>query len=321
VYNFKVSRISLRENLSKIGEPRPCKRLIHIPSDFHSKPKPTSLKAMIQSMNPPKMESWVVKCEDHQAVAWWTFECQGITTDGKYFYAVNNNWHKYGMGIFKFHLGYGDAVRYRRWPFDTKNHIGPPSYFERKIYVPVETDDAPRVWILNTDLDTLALATLRGTEISKQGNKMPWCAINPWNHFLYSSRFGERKRDPPVTEVHCYDPANSFEFKESLRLQGSPLFKVQGGCFSTNGHLYLTSDASKAIHGYNVLNGSYLGQFSVPSDWSGFEEMEGIAIGNLYCKDSGDLVPVHVLVLDNDLPRVDSDIWLKHIAVPAYEFL
>ena len=313
-----MSQISLRENLSKIGEPSPGRAIMHIPGDFHAAPK--SLKAMIHSMNSPKMESWAVKCEDHQAVSWWTFECQGITTDGRYFVAVNNNFHKLGaMGIFRFNLGYGEA-KYRRTPFDPKMHVGAPSYFEGKIYVPVESDSAPWVWILDTELTTLERAALHGTEISRQGGKMPWCAINPWNRFLYTSGYGDGGSEY-VTEVHCYDPAKSFNYVKSLKLQSGPL-DIQGGCFSSNGHLYLTAN-DHHIHGYNALNGSYLGNFHVPSDWSPSEgeEMEGIAIGNLKCKATGDHVPVHVLVLDNDWPNTDSDIWLKHIAVPAPEFL
>ncbi|MGH9989313.1 MAG: hypothetical protein ACREAS_02650, partial [Nitrososphaera sp.] len=307
-----MPQISLRENLSKIGEPKPGTTTIHIPSGFHTAPK--SLKAMIHSMNSPKMESWAAKCEDHQADSRWTFECQGITTDGKYWYAVNNNNHKPGaMGIFRFNIDYGD-LKYRRWPSNPNNHVGPPSYFDKKIYVPVETGDAPLVWILDTELTTLDLAALRGTELSGQHKKMPWCAINPWNGLLYSSRFGGGEDDPvPVSEVHCYDPAKSFDFKKSLKLQSLPISEVQGGCFSSNGHLYLTS-GDEHIHGYSVLNGSYLGSFHVPSDWTGAEEMEGIAIGNIPCKDTDVHVPVHVLVLDNDHPRTDSDIWLKHIA-------
>jgi hypothetical protein len=69
------------------------------------------------------------------------------------------------------------------------------------------------------------------------------------------------------------------------------------------------------------MNGSYLGSFPVPSDWSGGEEMEGISIGGSRCKNTGDYTPVNVLVLDNDWPHKDSDIWLKYIAVPAPEFL
>jgi hypothetical protein len=124
-----------------------------------------------------------------------------------------------------------------------------------------------------------------------------------------------------VTEIHCYDPRNHFAYVKSLPLKGDPLSHVQGGCFSTNGHLYLTSHTTQDIKGYSALNGSYLGSFHVPSDWSGGEEMEGIAIGDMICKATRDFVPVHVLVLDNDWPHRDSDIWLKHIAVPTPEFL
>ena len=125
---------------------------------------------------------------------------------------------------------------------------------------------------------------------------MPWCAINPWNGFLYSSKFGEPPRweeDPsgtglgrlvdwdPVTEVHCYDPADNFTHKRSLPIMGEPLHKLQGGCFSTNGHLYLTSDHTQQIRAYSALNGAFLGDKWVDYDKSGLtytQEIEGICI-------------------------------------------
>ena len=312
-----MSAISVRENLNRIGELRPDKPSLHIPSSLHSSPK--SLRAILHSTNFPQMESWTVKCEDHQAVDWWTYDCQGITTDGKYLYAVNANMNEHPVAIYKFNLDYGDAIRSARSPAG-QAHIGPPNYYEGKIYVPVEGGTFAGVWTLDTELTTLSYKTLGGSAKPPQGYSMPWCAINPWNGFLYNSKFGDGGADG-VTEVYGYDPVENFAFKKSLRLQSMPLYKVQGGCFSSNGHLYLTSHATKCIHGYNALNGAYLGSFSVPSDWSGGEEMEGIAIGNLTCKSTSDLVMVHVLVLDNDWPHRDSDIWLKHIAVPVYGFL
>jgi hypothetical protein len=281
--------------------------------------------------NSPGMEFWAQECEDKQC-HWWTMDCQGITSYGESLWAVNANNNKPPIEIYKFNFGFGDPVKTASSPCGT-DHLGPPDYFENKIYVPVEGAIA-RVWTLDTDLNTLGLGSLQGPTIGDkppQGAKMPWCAINPWNGLLYSSKFGEPpywEEDPsgsgrwvdwdPVTEVHCYDPADNFTYKKSLTLAGEPLHKVQGGCFSTNGHLNLSSDYTRDIRGYSAINGSYLGSFAVPSDWSGGEEMEGVSICPVKCP--GKYTPISVLVQDGDWPS-DSDIYFKHIAVPWPEFL
>ena len=165
---------------------------------------------------------------------------------------------------------------------------------------------------------------------------MPWCAINPWNGFLYSSKFGEPPRweeDPsgtglgrlvdwdPVTEVHCYDPADNFTHKRSLPIMGEPLHKLQGGCFSTNGHLYLTSDHTQQIRAYSALNGAFLGDKWVDYDKSGLtytQEIEGICIAPVRYSE-GDTY-VHIVVLENEATSSD-DFFFKHYSVPNPDVL
>ena len=301
-----------------------------MPSSFHK--APNSLRKIMQCMESSKMESWSVKCEQNQCQN-WTMDYQGISTDGESWFAVNANNNKPTPCIYKFNLTFSAQEKITVSPFGS-DHIGPPNCFNGKIYVPVEGDKEARVWTLDTDLKTLDIAPLGGGEKPPQDNSMPWCAINPLNGLLYSSKFGKPpiwEEDPsgiggrmvdldPVTEVHCYDPAKNFAYKKSLTLTGKSIHKVQGGCFSTNGHLYLTSDATHEIHGFSVLNGYYFGGFHVPSDWYGGEEMEGIAMGNYNCPDDGSFCPIHVLVLDNDWPQ-NSDIYFKHVGVPSPELL
>ena len=156
---------------------------------------------------------------------------------------------------------------------------------------------------------------------------MPWCAINPWNGLLYSSKTGEPPTwdgetftwvdNDPVNEVYCYDPLdNNFGFRGSLTLLGKPLHQVSGGCFSKNGHLYLVSDYTEDIHAYSAFNGAFLGSCHVPYDKGGIaqEEMEGITLGHIIHAD-GVSTDVHVLILDNEGISRD-DVYLKNFAVP-----
>jgi hypothetical protein len=134
--------------------------------------------------------------------------------------------------------------------------------------------------------------------------------------FLYSSNFDG------VDRVHAYDPKNGFLYKGALRLQGPPVGGVQGGVFSANGHLYLTSDvfvgqgATQDIRAYSALNGAFLGSCHVPYSPGDLdaEEMEGLAIwaDPLWGH-------IHVVILDNDVSG--DDVMLKHFVVPDVSVL
>lgn len=309
-----MSRISLRENLYKIGELRSDKPLVHIPSDFHSAPR--SLNATIKAMNSPRMESWTFGIENKLFNHAWTEECQGITTDGKCWFPVSNN-EDDSRVVYKFDL----VFRYQhsvKSPCGT-DHIGAPCFFDNKIYVPVEGTDKARIWILDTDFTSSSVSMLGGTKEPEQHAKMPWCAINPLNGFLYSSVFGDDRVDePPVDRVFSYDPGENFVQKETLILQGEGIHRVQGGCFSDKGHLYLSSSRTNDIKGYSVLNGTFLGRYSPPSDWSSDEEMEGISLWPISFEGSIETY-IHVVVLDNDINY--DDVYFKHIKVPSPEYL
>ena len=76
-----------------------------------------------------------------------------------------------------------------------------------------------------------------------QGGGNPWCALNLMgNGFLIIVSIFDG-----VDSVFAYDPNNNFAFEGELRLQGNVVNRVQGGCFSKNGHLYLTSDSTEDI--------------------------------------------------------------------------
>ena len=117
-------------------------------------------------------------------------------------------------------------------PAGAGDHIGDIDYHDGVIYVPISKPE-PKVWELDRNLTTLRIST-----VSKEPNPgLGWCAINPWNGFLYSAPGGDG-----IVSVHAYDPNNKFEAKSHLSLRGDPVNEIQGGCFSPNGHLYLTSD-------------------------------------------------------------------------------
>ena len=128
-----------------------------------------------------------------------------------------------------------------------------------------------------------------------------------------------------VDKLYVYDPKNNgFSYRNAFPLSGKFLHKVQGGCFSSNGHIDITADDGKGIHCYSALNGNHLGEIVVDKgDWDGYEEIEGITVQSLNRVPEGDLVSVHVIVLDNDADfwKNKDDVYFKHFKVPFPEFL
>jgi len=260
-------------------------------------------------MNSPRMSEWYMSSEGKSENYDWTEECQGVTSDGQYWYFPSNNNSK--RGIYK--MGFKNFSFVDFFPTDGYgDHIGDIDYYNGWIYAPFEP--TLQVLMITPDFQSSRMAHLQGADGGPPPQKeFPWCAINPWNSYLYSSDFYD------VAQINSYDPNDNFIYKGSLKLQ-VPLKEVQGGCFSQNGHLYLSSSSSNDIRGYSVLNGAYLGSAAIQVDtsWNVAEEVEGMTI--FIGVFNGKPTQVHVILLDNDKPDPD-DIFLKHYTVPSPEDL
>ena len=294
--------ISLRNSLEKIGEPDGNGPFKPIPSGFHSSPQ--NIRAAVNAMNDPLMEGWTLTHIDNFNNQEWTEECQGIATDGSFWYVVSNNENK--RAVYKFSLDF-NLIKFGIAPVNY--HIGHPAVWSNKIYIPVEPpdeDNNSRVWVLDTELSSFGIFDLGFNEDRNPPGKMPWCAINPWNSYLYTSV------SSGVELVSAYDPNNLFSFKKTLKIEGEKINSVQGGCFSNNGHLYLTSDDSADIRGYSALNGKFLGSFKL--DYGDGDEIEGLCIGRTI-DSTGKSSFVHVIILDNESISRD-DVYINHFSVP-----
>jgi hypothetical protein len=208
------------------------------------------------------------------------------------------------------------------------HHIGAPGYHDGKIYVPIE--GTPSVWLLNTL--PIKTTVLEGGSLRQNGS-FPWCAINPWNSLLYTSIFGNNEFEfdintgqmipssdnGDVDPVYIYDPNHQFAFVGEMLLGGGVMHRAQGGCFSNNGHLYITYDTDKhqkgEIRAYSALNGEFLGSKEILySDDVDQGELEGLSLGHIIHND-GSSTYIHALVLDNDWPSKD-EVYLYHYFVP-----
>jgi hypothetical protein len=293
--------ISLKSSLEKIGEPEVNQPFKAIPRGFHSFPQ--SLSTAVNAMNPPLIENWKPAYIDGFYNQEWTQECQGIATDGSFWYIVSNNKNK--RAVYKFSLDF-DLINFAVCP--ENKHVGHPAVWGGKVYVPLEPQDHnenARVWELNTEFSTSDTFDLGYTDKRNPIGKMPWCAINPWNSSLYSSI------SDGVDHVCAYNPSDSFSFEGILEIEGEKVDKVQGGWFTNNGHLYLSSEESVNIRGYSVLNGKFLGSFGL--DYGDGDEIEGLCLGH-FTNSDGISSYVHVIILDNE--DDEDDVFINHFFVP-----
>ena len=123
--------------------------------------------------------------------------------------------------------------------------------------------------------------------------------------------------------LDAYDPQNGSRVTRLNVNLSRTVDRVQGGAFSTVGHVYLASDARsrlgepkvEGIHAFGLLNGRYLGHLFVPAraGWPYLEEIEGIGIGAMNV--DGRPTQVHLVFLDKDILGRD-DVYLKSYEVP-----
>ena len=289
-----------------------------IPGGLHAAPR--SLSALMRATRDPQPERWRKTSEQEVSNRGWTEECQGVTHDTRHWFFSSNRNPIVGAprrGIHRLSSG----LRERGFfgvDFTGHEHIGDIDHHDGRIYAAMERP--PGILWVDTAFSRHGRATLkdhRGSVPSPQGGSLPWCAINPWNGWLYSSRFGDADQ-PAIGEVFAYDPDDDFRHVATLGL-GQGLKRIQGGCFTPNGHLLLTSDHTYDIHCYSVLNGAHRGRVGIQVDTGDGEEVEGITVRRGVRTDGVDS-EVHVVLLDNDFPSGD-DVYFKHYSVPRAEDL
>jgi hypothetical protein len=293
---------------------------LRIPGDFHSVPS-GSLRTIIGAMRSPRIETWAQADESEFSNEDWTDECQGLATIDQSWYVVSNNENR--RAVYRFAFGSWDELGSAELPGGLGDHVGAPATNAGTIFVPVDGNQGPHVWMLDAQLNTTGIADLSDKPgVKDDGDIMGWCAVNPWNGFYYSSG------GMHVRKVHAYDPMEAFAYRGSLVLRDAEVNGVQGGRFTANGHLYINSDvrvagnaepplrATKDIRAYSSLNGAFLGSCPVEYDpsFTVAEEMEGFTLFTRK-NQQGELSYVHVLILDNDLLS-DDDIRIIHFTTP-----
>ncbi len=180
---------------------------------------------------------------------------QGITTDGEYYYTSGS---LSGIGLTalaKFDCKDVELVKQNINPLPKvcsgrgNNHIGGISYYDGKIYAPVEGGDEVYACIVVFDAETLEPTG----EIYDLPNEIytdgvPWCAVDQDTGYLYASRWND------IETIYVYDTADSMKLVKEIDLTGvGKISRIQGGEFY-KGTLYLSEDIKNNGTFKNILS-------------------------------------------------------------------
>jgi hypothetical protein len=302
--------LSYRESLSKIGIPRE-QRVSY--SEFWL--PPTSLRALIRSADVP--DSWTETVPGHQIDKSWTDEIQGCAWGhGRWFFT---SYHPSRLYVFD-----GETnKKVRFWDLEkvpqapragSEPHFGHIILNGNEIYidhffqkVPEGMEGGGQVLVLTGDGETIAFSHwIKLDNVS--GNRVGLLAINFERQYLITCT-----GDPNISEVFLHSIDGTFTGRRMLL--DPPISDngyAQGGIWSPNNHLYISSGKSNIGHDYQYiycyspLNGKLLGNIPVPA-FSGSQELEGICYANV--RRNGLPVQVHAVLLENELG--DDDIFHK----------
>ena len=292
--------ISMRHALAQsgLGTTRPFSVL----RDLKMRPQSGSLRTILRSLAWPRLEEWV-KHEKEYANKVWTEECQGVAVTGGDWYFTSNN--DDAPGVHRVSLPDGKRRSWKRIPRATAGHVGALDVYDGLLYVALE--EPPRVAIFDR-----ALTPRGGFPVDPPTGDLPWCAVCPWNGLLYTSGF-----DAP-SHLLAFD-----RFSGARRLTDDiPLpvrvNRVQGGCFSLNGKVYLSSDdkgGQPGIYVFSLANGRLCGRVPVAVNHSKLaaEEIEGVALGT--ASPFQTTTHIHLVLLNNDWPDKDN-VYFKSWEVP-----
>ena len=174
--------------------------------------------------------------------------CQGITTDGEYYYFSGNTC------LTKTELDGVTVVEQNMLAIPAElvlkgcSHIGGITYYAGRIYATAEDSGKfENLYMIAYDCHTLKPVKFKALPLENHENGAPWCAADKENGVIYSAR-----RDS-FEELNVYD-AETMELLRTLPVTGKP-HKIQGGEVY-DGILYCSaSRQNKAIFAVNLETG------------------------------------------------------------------
>jgi|GEM_PF-7133371 hypothetical protein len=228
-------------------------------------------------------------------------------------------------------------------------HFGDVDFYEGYLYVPIEKGGNKGVAVFDSELNYITHA-----QFPVQSNDgvprshASWVAINPVNGLLYAS--DNNLNDEPVYRYHRYNDPSGHNFLSpagwvNLRLENKKpiergvrdLLGIQGGTFSPNGLLFLSTEpygiytfdlGDDGLASTGVLREfmfiEYKPHIRVFWDWYRYEELEGLTYWDLD-KPQFSSIPwdtkgnalkgnLHLAQLWNKGLQ-DDRVWIKHMRV------
>lgn len=165
---------------------------------------------------------------------------QGITTDGEYYYTSGTVTGVNFTALSKMNIDTLKVVEKNITPLPSvckergNNHIGGISYYNGKIYAPVEGGDEVPACIVVFDAETLEAENVYDLPASDYPDGVPWCAVDSETGYLYASVWAQTKK------IHVYDVNDGMKYVKTVELS-EPVKRIQGGEFY-EGTLYLSKD-------------------------------------------------------------------------------
>lgn len=165
---------------------------------------------------------------------------QGITTDGEYYYTSGTVTGVNFTALSKMDIDTLKVVEKNITPLPSvckergNNHIGGISYYNGKIYAPVEGGDEVPACIVVFDAETLEAENVYDLPASDYPDGVPWCAVDSETGYLYASVWELTKK------IHVYDVNDGMKYVKTVELS-EPVKRIQGGEFY-EGTLYLSKD-------------------------------------------------------------------------------
>lgn len=180
---------------------------------------------------------------------------QGITTDGEYFYTSGSITAFNFTALAKFSFDDVEIQKTAINPLPDKctergnNHIGGISYYNGKIYAPVEGGDICYACIVVFDAETLEpTGEIYDLPNENYDDGVPWCAVDGETGLLYASKWSHAKT------IYVYDTNNDMKPVKEIPLTGlGEIDRIQGGEFY-NGTLYLSNDIHNNGNIKNILS-------------------------------------------------------------------
>lgn len=346
--------VSVRAALEDVGwwrRNRPP-RSRRLPSGAATWPSSGSLEAALRATASPRIGSWD-NVFDGELTGDWTPGCQGLAFHGRHLFVTQNSagvaTNRPRKGIYKLdrdwnvvdtHVKTGGVFESKDgFSFEGGSHWGDVEAHDGTLYVALENVNR----IVEMDPGSLTVlsskplkappsagADRQGKNYPHDGGDAPWCAIHPWNGYLYTSNFGG------VEAAYAYDPDDGYRRVPEATVHLEPVrgdrpVGVQGGGFSRSGHLYLSSytktgdqthdwesepDESDWLFAFDALTGSYMGRKRIPAEAGGAtgQELEGLTVqpGIAF---GGDGASVHTVLLDRNTTK--NSVHFKAFSVPS----